>query len=209
VDEAIRIASLVRKALATGDFLLQTFTSDPSEFSASLNSTTCAADPSIIHSIEADSSEAVLGLSWHPLRETLQFRVIRFHNVVHTRTGPFSDVAVLFDSQVPAALMLKHLGFLRCLSFDEDQVERSSESELYTFRDASEEGVIAVTFRRVEAVRPGAGGPVPDVDIDFQMSIFLRLIRVVGLLIEPYSADSSNQIVVEPASGENEAAKTP
>jgi len=106
VDEAIRIASLVRKALATGDFLLQTFTSNSSDFSAALNSTPSAADPSIVHSIGADSSEAVLGLSWHPFQDTLGFRVDRLENVVYTRIGLLSKVASLFDPQGTAAPMV-------------------------------------------------------------------------------------------------------
>ena len=61
---------------------------------------------------------------------------------------------------------------------------------------------------RVVAVHPGADLLVRAVDVQFKNGIFLRGIQNLCLL-EPYSADSSNQIVDEPASGENEAAKTP
>lgn len=61
---------------------------------------------------------------------------------------------------------------------------------------------------RVVAVHPGADRLVRAVDVKFKNGIFLRGNQNLCLL-EPFSADSTNDIVDQPASGENEPAKTP
>ena len=106
VQGGIKIAADVKRVLADGDFHLQGWTSNSPEFLAAIQPPmTPPVDGEESHALGADDTETVLGIVWHPQRDTLGFKVTGLNEVSYTRVGLASKVASLFDPQGTAAPM--------------------------------------------------------------------------------------------------------
>lgn len=72
LSHAVRIATMVKKVLADGDFHLEGFVSNSPEFTNALQPSERNRDGrEEVHDIGADEEEPVLGIMWRPHRDTL------------------------------------------------------------------------------------------------------------------------------------------
>ena len=104
LDGAIRVATGTSKALATGDFHLQGWTSNSTEFLEALDPvkpiSSAPAEP-----LFTKDKEKLLGIYWKPRVDKLTFNVRDSEDVNFTRVGILSKVAEHFDPLGLAAPM--------------------------------------------------------------------------------------------------------
>ena len=102
MNEAVDRARAVDEILKTGDFHLQGWLSNSTEFMIAMDSTRTAADHEVL--LAGDSETKVLGITWKPAMDVLTFAVGQTDDTTSIREGIASKVSGIFDpmgSKIP------------------------------------------------------------------------------------------------------------